>query len=127
MRKVVGLLSVLLLLFWLVACKHQVVREDRPARIINPYEKSRAELRGAVSEALHGVPVNLAGDALTKDGRLIIERKQHRDASGNLIMGYETRMPREFRLVKNGDHCFLVDTVNKKRKELKQTICETVH
>lgn len=126
MYKFVGLLFVLLVPFWLAACKHQAVRKDQPARIVNPDEKSRAALRSAVSEALHGVPVNLAGDALTHDDRLIVEGKQHRDASGNLIMGYETRMPRVFRLVKNGDNCFLVDTINKKRRYLKQTVCETV-
>lgn len=126
MRKNPRLIFVLLVPFWLTACKHPMVREDQPARIVNPDEKSRAELRNAVSEALHNVPVELAGDALTKDDRLIIERKQHRDASGNVIMGYETEMPREFRLVKSGDNCFLVDMASKKRKQLKQTACETV-
>ena len=42
--------------------------------LTTPTAESRAELVRTLSEALHGAPVTLADDALTRDGTLIIER-----------------------------------------------------
>jgi hypothetical protein len=109
-----------------LGCKHHTVREDRPAVIINPAEQGRAELSQAVSEMLHGIPVILAGDALTQSDQLIVERAQHRDASGNLVMGYQIEKPREFRLIKNGDKCILIKMNSNERKQLKQVQCKAV-
>jgi hypothetical protein len=107
------------------ACNHISVKKDLSAYIVNPTKESRAELKKAVSKALNGIPVTLAEDALTNDDRLIIERKQHVDTQGNLIMGLETEMPHQFRLVKNNGKCILIDQANGNRMELSRTVCKT--
>lgn len=110
----------------LSACNHVSVKNDVPAYVVNPTKESRVELEKAVSKALNGIPVTLADDALTKDDRLIIERKQHKDVQGNLIMGLETKRPRQFRLVKNNNQCILIDQANGNRMELSLTVCEAL-
>lgn len=119
------IISIVILVGILSACNHVSAKNDVPAYVVNPTKESRFELEKAVSRALNGIPVTLADDALTKDDRLIVERKRHVDAQGNLIMGLETEMPHQFRLVKNNNKCILIDQANGKRMELTQTICET--
>jgi hypothetical protein len=120
------IISSVILVGILSACNHVLVKNDVPAYIVNPTKESRAELKEAVSKALNGVSVTLTDDALTKDDRLIIERKQHVDPQGNLIMGLETEMPHQFRLVKNNGKCILIDQDNGNRMELKKTTCEVI-
>lgn len=119
----VKIISIAILVGIVSACNHMPVKKDVPAYIVNPTKKSRAELEKAVSSALNGIPVTLADDALTKDDRLIIERKRHVDAQGNLIMGLETEKPHQFRLVKNNDKCILINQADGNRMELTQTVC----
>ena len=120
------IISIVILLGIFSACNHISVKKDAPAYIINPTKESRAELKKAVSSALNGIPVTLADDALTNDDRLIIERKQHMDANGNLIMGLERKKTRQFRLVKNNGKCILIDQANGHRVELTHTICKVL-
>ncbi len=114
----------LILLSILSACRFAIQQEDLPAHIVNPTEQSRAELRRAVSEALHGVSVTLADDALTHDNRLIVERRSIRDAQGIPVMGIQTEKPHQFYLVKNGKNCILIYGEDDRRIKLKQTACE---
>jgi hypothetical protein len=124
---IIKIIGIMILQGLICACNGQWVKEDVPAYITNPSEKSRIELERAVSKALNGIPVTLADNVLTKDNRLIIERKPHVDAKGNLIMGLETEMPRQFRLVKNKGKCILIDQSNGNRMELKQTVCKALN
>jgi hypothetical protein len=124
---ILKIISIMILPGLICACNGQSVRKDLPAYIVGPTEASRIELEKTVSRALNGIPVTLADNALTKDDRLIIERKQHVDTKGNLVMGLETKMPRQFRLVKNKDKCILIDQSNGSRMELKQTTCEALN
>ncbi len=83
------------------------VGADRPARIVAPTPASRAELERVVSAALDGVAVQLADDALVHDSLLIIEPRAYRDAQNNRIMGRDSGVPTQFRLLKHGEQCIL--------------------
>lgn len=116
--RLVAIVSVLLCSSLLVGC------QDRPARIVNPTDASRAALQKAVATALHGVPVTLADDALTQSSLLTIEPKVFRDAQGERVMGRETRTPIHFRLIKHGAQCFLVQQDGGAKWLLADTTCK---
>jgi hypothetical protein len=65
-------------------------------------------LNRVVRDALNGVPVRLAGDALTHDSVLVIERIQPRDAAGVPLDGRALGKPEHFSLVKHGSRCILI-------------------
>jgi hypothetical protein len=96
---------------------------DLPAVLTQPTAESRAELVRTLSDALHGAPVTLADDALTRDGTLIIERIPPRTADGTPLSGRETGRPEHFRLMKNGSRCVLVHERTGKRWTLKAATC----
>jgi hypothetical protein len=110
----------------LAACATTSGRRDLPALLTNPTAESRAELVRRVSGALHGAPITIADDALTRDPMLIIERKPPRTADGVPLSGRETGRPEQFRLVKNGSHCVLVHARTGKRWTLKAATCSPV-
>ena len=107
----------------LAACASMSGQRDLPAVLTNPTAESRAELVRAVSGALHGAPITLADDALTRDSTLIIERARPRTADGVPLSGRETGRPEHFRLVKSGSHCVLVHERTGKRWTLKAATC----
>jgi hypothetical protein len=107
----------------LAACATMSGRPDLPAVLTNPTAESRAELVRRVSGALHGAPITIADDALTRDSTLIIERTPPRTADGVPLSGRETGRPEHFRLVKNGSHCVLVHERTGKRWTLKAATC----
>jgi hypothetical protein len=107
----------------LAACASMPGRRDLPAVLTNPTAESRAELVRKVSGALHGAPITIAADALTRDSTLIIERAQPRGADGVPLSGRETGRPEHFRLVKNGSRCVLVHERTGKRWTLKAATC----
>jgi len=96
---------------------------DVPAVLTNPTAESRAALARAVSGALHGAPVTIADDALTRDSTLIIERARPRTPDGVPLSGRETGRPERFRLVKDGSRCVLVHERTGKRWTLKAATC----
>lgn len=97
-------------------------REDA-AVIVSPSVASRAELLRVVREALHGVPVALADDALTTSSTLAIEHARPLDTEGRLMNGRELQMPTRFDLVKRGSHCVLIESQTARRWTLKNTQC----
>jgi heme A synthase len=107
----------------LAACVSTASRSDEPAVITAPTPASRAELAHVVSAALHGAPVTLADDALTKESLLIIERARMRDASGVPIDGRVTEKPEQFELVKSGSQCVLIHRRTGARHALTHTTC----
>jgi hypothetical protein len=79
-----------------------------PAVIANPTGESRRELAGILAEALGGVPVTLADDALTGSNLLSLEHAVRRDPAGGLLNGRELMRPETFELFKRGSRCALV-------------------
>ncbi len=96
---------------------------ELPAVIVAPTDASRAALAAAVSAALHGAPVALAGDALTRSSTLTVERTQVRDAAGVPVQGRELGAPERFRLVKRGGACLLVHERTGRTVVLESTTC----
>lgn len=107
--------SVIGILLITSACKTDDVREDVPARIVDPTPESRAELRALVSGALNGREVTLADDALSNGSLLIIEPAH--------LTGRDLRRPEHFRLVLSGSKCVLVHQATEARYELGQSTC----
>ena len=96
---------------------------DRPAVFTRSSAESRAELARHLRRALHGAPITIADDALTRDSTLIIERKAARTRDGVPLGGRETGRPEHFRLVKNGARCVLVHERTGRRWTLKAATC----
>ncbi len=105
------------------ACRTVPAQREVAAVILDPSAQSKAALSKAVSEALHGPPVKLADNALTKTDWLIIEREHPRDAAGHPLDGREREMPEQFRLVKAGDQCTLVHQRTERRFPLAGVAC----
>jgi hypothetical protein len=106
----------------LVACRTAL--PDLPALVTNPTPESRAEIARTVSGALHGAPVTLAGDALTREDALVIERERPRSLEGAPSTGRETGRPEHFRLVKSGSRCVLLHAASGRRFTLTATTCK---
>jgi hypothetical protein len=94
-----------------------------PAVITNPGPKSRAELARVVSRALHGAPLTLAEDALTRESTLIIERARTHGPDGTALLGRDPGRPQRFRLVKRGARCELVHEGSGRRFLLSSARC----
>ena len=109
--------------FVLAACVSSASRSDEPAVITAPTPASREELARVVSAALHGAPVTLADDALTKENLLFIERARIRDANGVPIDGRAREQPEQFQLVKSGSQCVLIHRRTGERHALTHTTC----
>jgi len=97
--------------------------DERPAVLVSPTAATRAELAQLVSEAMHGVPVRLAADALTTESELTISRVERRDAAGHPLLGRSTEHPERFRLLEQGGHCVLVQERTGRRSPLRSGTC----
>ena len=107
----------------LCGCQTLAADEERPARIVDADEASRAALQAALKDAL-GRDVLLADTALTDSSRLIIEVSPPRTMENPAPAGLELRDPLQFRLVKSGDDCILVNMQDDSRRVLADTRCE---
>ena len=83
---------------------------DEPAVIINPSTTNLRELERVISEALHGVAVTLADDALTTSNMISLEHPNPRDEAGRPFDGRELARPETFALFKRESRCVLVQT-----------------
>ena len=106
----------------LAACQSLGDNGDVPARITGPTADSRAALRHAVGEMLH-TEVQLADDALTRSSVLTIERNPPRTMQNLPATGRNLESPIQFRLVKTGASCVLIDGRNEERRVLENTTC----
>ncbi|MEX2123211.1 MAG: hypothetical protein WD795_04925 [Woeseia sp.] len=97
--------------------------EDRPARIVDPGDESRAELKQVVRDALHGADVMLAADALTESSMLIIERRKMQSLDNPPLSGRELGRPEHFHLVTTGTQCVLIHEKGGARYELREARC----
>jgi hypothetical protein len=107
----------------LAACATAPARPEVAAVVPNPTAESRAELARTVSRALHGAPVTLADDALTRDGTLVVERAPARDPEGRRLDGRAPGGPERFRLVMQGRRCVLVHEGSGRRAWLRSATC----
>lgn len=105
------------------ACAQRSAQPDVPALLTNPTDAARAELASTVREAMHGTPVTLAADALTKDDILIVERAARRDAKDMNLGGREMGRPDHFRLVQHGGRCVLIHVESSRRWTLTSATC----
>lgn len=112
-----------LLWFTLAGCQTVDTDLDRPARIVNADDDSRAALQAAVNEAL-GREVMLADNALTDTSLLTIERWPTGTMDNPVPEGRKLDRPIQFQLVRNGDDCVLVRQSDGARYPLGSTDCE---
>jgi hypothetical protein len=115
-------LVVAAILGW-AACATASGRGEVPAVLTTPTAESRAELARVLGAALHGAPITIAEDALTRDSTLILERARPRTADRVPLDGRERGRPEHFRLVKAGARCVLVHARTGKRWTLKAASC----
>ncbi len=108
---------------WAAACATAPPAPDVPAVITSPTPEGRAELARVVSQALHGAPLTLADDALTRESTLIIERARARGPDGTPLLGRDTGRPERFRLVRDGSRCVLVHEGSGRRFVLRSATC----
>lgn len=96
---------------------------EQPALLNNPSASDLAELQRVVSAALHGAPVRLAEDALTRDSELTIDRVEPRTPAGTPLDGRQIGHPEHFRLVKRGSQCVLIQAGSGKHWLLHTVTC----
>ena len=107
----------------IAGCQTLTAESDVPAVITNPTDASRAALENALSEAFQGREVTLADDALTQTSLLTIEAGARRTIENPPVRGRVLEKPMQFRLVKNGDDCVLIDLRDQSRHKLENTTC----
>jgi hypothetical protein len=122
MIKTTSLIAVVVVAASFAGCKNVVPDTDQAAVIINPDAASRAALQETVNTALH-TDVALADDALTETSILTIERKVPQSIEGSPAQGRNMEMPIQFRLVRNGSECILIDQRDLSRTVLADTVC----
>ena len=107
----------------LPACRAWPQAVAVPAVITHPTAASRADLERAVSQALGGGPVRLAGDALTRSPALIVGHAQALDRRGLPLNGRELGRPQHFRLLRRGSQCELLHLESGRTRVLAHTAC----
>lgn len=106
----------------LTGCQTMATDYDRPARIVNPDDASRAALQQTVNAALHS-DVTLADNALTDSSLLSIEIAPTRTMQNPVPQGRIMSTPIQLRLVINGSDCILIDQRDRSRHYLEDTTC----
>jgi hypothetical protein len=97
--------------------------QEQPAVISSPTDASRAELFRVVTAATGGQGITLAGDALTRDSVLTLERQTPPGEQGRAATGRTLEEPLQFRLVLRGTRCVLVRPSDGREWELTETQC----
>ncbi len=104
-------------------CQTLTAESDVPAVITDPTDASRTALHDALSEAFNDTEVTLADNALMQTSLLTIEIGARRTIENPPLTGRVLEKPMQFRLVKNGDDCVLIDLRNQSRHKLENTTC----
>jgi hypothetical protein len=107
----------------LPACAVLADAPGTPAVIADPSAGSRRELADVIHEAVGGVPVTLADDALTGSSLLTLEHALRRDPEGRTLNGREVARPETFQLFKRGSHCVLVQSKTGREWTLQHAQC----
>lgn len=106
-----------------VGCSATDVSSEVAALRTSVDGQSTNELENVVSSALGGRRVSIADDALTNSSSLIIERAKLRRVEGPPELGRDLGEPEHFRLVRDGNQCFLVHERTDLRWLLADTEC----
>jgi len=96
---------------------------DRPARIVNPDDASRASLQEVVNNVF-GRSVTISDLALTDSSLLTIERSPRPTMENPNPLGRNMEKPVQLRLYINASDCVLVDQRDRSRHILANTTCE---
>ena len=104
----------------LSGCTSMPAAQAEPAVLDDRSAQGREELARLVAEALNRPSVLLADDTLLHEDVFIVERRPRRDANGVLLNGRETEAPQHFRLIKQGEDCYVVHEESKRQWHLKQ-------
>jgi hypothetical protein len=107
-------------------CRSMQGPVETRAYVVRATPESRSALSQAVEKALDGNQVMIEGDALTRDGVLVIERPQRRDPTALTAEGRDPAKPgptERFHLVKDGEHCVLIHDRTDRHYELIGTAC----
>jgi hypothetical protein len=107
----------------LPACAVYADPPGTPAVIVDPSAESRLELARVIHEAVGGMPVTLADDALTGGGLLTLEHARRRDPAGRTLNGREVTRPETFELFKRGSRCVLNQSKTRREWTLHHTRC----
>lgn len=110
-------------LILLAGCMQPGALPETPARLVEPDAASRAELQAVVAAAIGQATVQLADDALTGDGVLLIERTPRADDLGRRLPGRDFGAPRRFQLLRAGADCILAEADSDRRWVLEQARC----
>lgn len=105
------------------ACRHQEPRDGDPARLLGADPGARAEIEGVVEHALNRADVLLAEDALTGSSWLVIERRRTGFVEDKPLPGRDLGRPERFRLLTDGERCWLRYERDGRRYELERASC----
>lgn len=112
-------------LLLLTGCKAATVSSpETPARISVHSQESLKELRTTIKTALNDRDTLIGTTAFTKSSRLMITRKPIIGPNGRIIDSMVDEEPIIFRLIMQNSRCYLIDTRNSDRYELRQAKCE---
>jgi len=101
-------------------CQTMADADDKAAVIVNADDASRAALQSTLDGILNTV-VTIAPDAFTTSSVLVIERNPPRNLQNPNPQGRNMDTPIQFRLVKSGKDCILVDQRDESRHLLENT------
>jgi len=123
MKAIVKSITAMCMLWLTSGCHTMATEQDRPARIVNADDASRAALQFIVNDVLN-TKVLLADTALTESSLLVIERNPPRTLQNPHPLGRVMEAPMQFRLVINGLDCILIDARDDARYVLENTACK---
>jgi hypothetical protein len=106
----------------LAACQMTGDNYDRPALLVGMDDADRASLRSTVNDAVGG-DVTLSDSALTDSSVLTIETMPPRSIDNPSPHGRVLEAPIQFRLVRNGEDCVLIDQRDRSRHVIPGVEC----
>ncbi|MBB1437955.1 hypothetical protein H5202_04520 [Shewanella sp. SG41-4] len=123
LKRYISLISVLVMT-GCMATESEVQAPLEAALLINPNSETHAELQLAIASLLQASNVIIADNAFTQYSQEVIERKQHKDENGLLIMGRSNEIPAAVQLLKQGDTCLLRHVQSGNTANLSQVRCQ---
>ena len=123
LKRYISLISVLVIT-GCMATESEVQAPLEAAILTNPNSETHAELQLAIANLLQASNVIIADNAFTQYSQEVIERKQHKDENGLLIMGRSNEIPAAVQLLKQGDTCLLRHVQSGNTANLSQVRCQ---
>jgi hypothetical protein len=94
---------------WLAACQSMATAGEQPAVLSDNDPETRAALQDALTAATGAPSVRLADDAFVNSSVLVLEFGPKDSIGAPPAQGRMLDRPLRFRLVKDGEACFIVD------------------